>query len=71
MESLFNKVSGNKKTPAQVYSCEFCKNFKETCFIERRWWSWSLYFKKLCIVRVLKNGFEWLAANDLSSNGYT
>ena len=54
MESLFNKVSGNKKTPAQLHSCEFSKTFKNTCFIQRQRWSWSLLFKKLYIAVVLK-----------------
>ena len=30
MEALFNK----KETLAQVFSCEFCKIFKKTFFIE-------------------------------------
>ena len=34
LESLFNKVAGlqAEETPAQVFSCEICKFFKNTCF---------------------------------------
>ena len=38
-ESLFNEVAGlkaynfiKKETPTQVFSCEYCKNFKNTYF---------------------------------------
>ena len=34
LESLFKKVSRNKETPAQVFSCEFCEAFKSTIFTE-------------------------------------
>ena len=34
LQSLFNKVYKNKETPAQVFSCEFCETFKNTCFTE-------------------------------------
>ena len=29
LQSLFKKVSRNKNTPAQVFSCEFCEAFKK------------------------------------------
>ena len=45
LKSLFNKVSRNEETPAQVFSCEFCEAFKEHIL-----WSWSLSFKKFYIV---------------------
>ena len=32
--SHFLKVSRNKETPAQVFSCEFCEAFKSTIFTE-------------------------------------
>ena len=39
---LFNKVAGfailfKKETLAQVFSCEFCDNFKNTFFTEYLW----------------------------------
>ena len=68
LESLFNKVSRNKETPAQVFSCEFCKAFKNTFFTENIRWSWSLSFKKFYIVGVHKKVFEWLAGNKFLSN---
>ena len=58
LESIFNKVSRNKEIPAQVFSCEFCKAFKNTFFTENIRWSWSLSFKKFYIVGVHKNVFE-------------
>ena len=49
LESLFKKVSRNKETPAQVFSCEFCEAFKNTFFAEHLRWSWSLSFKKFYV----------------------
>ena len=63
LESLFNKVTGpksciftEKEPPSQVFSCEYCKVFKNRCFIEYlfilffwkfMWWQildiWRLY----------------------------
>ena len=41
LELLFNKVSRNKETPAQAFSCEFCEAFKNTFFTEHlRFYSW-------------------------------
>ena len=68
LESLFNKVSRNKKTPAQVFSCEFCEAFKNTFFTEHLRWSWSLSFKMFYNVGVHKKVFERLAANEFLSN---
>ena len=40
---LFNKVPGLrlatslKKTPTQVFSCEYCETFKNNVFIEHHW----------------------------------
>ena len=65
LESLFNKVSRNKETLAQVFSCEFCEGFKKIFFTEHLRWSWSLSFKKFDIH---KKVFEWLAANEFSTN---
>ena len=42
LESLFNKVSKNKETRAQVFSCEFCEAFKNTFFTEHLRWNLSL-----------------------------
>ena len=39
LESLFSKVSRNKETPAQVFSCEFCEAFKNPFFTENLRWS--------------------------------
>ena len=33
-QSLFNKVAGPWNTPAQVFSCEFCKIVESTFFTE-------------------------------------
>ena len=68
LESLFSKVSRNKETPAQVFSCEFCEAFKNTFFTEHLQRSWILSFKKFYIVGVHKKVFEWLAANEFLSN---
>ena len=68
LETVFSKVSRNKETPAEVFSCEFCEAFKNTFFTEHLWWSWSLSFKMLYIVGVRKKVFEWLAAHEFLSN---
>ena len=34
LESLFNKVAGQKETPTQVFSYEYCKIFTNTYFEE-------------------------------------
>ena len=54
LESLFKKVSRNKETPAQVFSCEFCEAFKNTFFAEHLRWSWSLSFKKFYVQEFTK-----------------
>ena len=72
----FNKVSWNKETPAELFSCawnketsakvfsyEICKTLKNTFFAEHLQWSRSLFIKKLYIVVVHKKVFEWLVAN--------
>ena len=43
LTSLFNTVKGLKtrnlkKTPTQVFSCEYHNIFKNSCFIEHLWW---------------------------------
>ena len=52
LESLFNKVTGlkacnftKKKTPTQMFSCEFLQIFKNIFFIEHLWW---LLLKRVC-----------------------
>ena len=44
---FFNKIASNfiwKKTLAHVFSCEFCKIFKNTCFTEHLRTTTSAYF---------------------------
>ena len=65
--SHFLIVSRNKETPAQVFSCELWKAFKNTFFTKHPWWSWSLSQKKFYIVGVHRKVFDWLAANELLS----
>ena len=49
LESLFNKVAGLKacsfikKTPTQVFSCEYCEIFKKPFFIEHLRWLLLLF----------------------------
>ena len=45
LKSIFNTVRGlkagnfdKKETPTQVFSCEYHKIFKNSCFIEHPWW---------------------------------
>ena len=41
LELVFNKVSRNKESPAQVFSCEFYEAFKNTLITEHlRFHSW-------------------------------
>ena len=68
LESLFNKVSRNKETSAQVFSCEFCEALKNTFFTEHLRWNWNLSLKQFYIVGVHKKVFEWLPANEFLSN---
>ena len=42
LESLFNKISRNKESSTQVFSCEFCEALKNTFFTEDLRWSCSL-----------------------------
>ena len=52
LESLFNKDAGfyacnfiKKETPTQMFSCEQCKIFKNSLFIELIWWLLRLTLK--------------------------
>ena len=54
LESLFKKVSRNKKIPAQVVSRELCEAFKNNFFTKYLWWSWSLSFKKFYVQEFTK-----------------
>ena len=41
LKSLFDKIAdlkARKETPAQVFSCEYCKIFKNTFFAEHPRW---------------------------------
>ena len=73
LESLFKKVSRNKETPTQVFSCEFCEAFKNTFFTEHLWWSWSFSFKLFYVQEFnefLSNSMEFLHANSKNYLGY-
>ena len=58
LESLFNKVSRNKETQAQVFSYVFCEGFTSNVFTEHLRWSWSLSLKTFYVVGVHKKVFE-------------
>ena len=69
-ESLFKKVSRNKETPAQVFSCGFCEAFKNFAkpFYRAPPVQMEFVFKKVLRLGVHKKVFEWLVAKEFSSN---
>ena len=58
------KVCRNKETPTQLFSCEFCKNFKKTFFKEHLRVTasapWSLILKN-CTLKAFTKRF-WMAS---------
>ena len=55
-----------KETLAQVFSCEFCENFKNTFFTEYLWWQLLEVYSKLSQTPMMElfakivNRFQWL-----------
>ena len=58
---LFNKVAGLqlylKKTPAQVFSCEFCEISKNTFFTEHLWTTASVSNRKCAKIQLSQKHF--------------
>ena len=61
LESIFHKVFRNKKTPAEVFSCEFCETFKNTFFYRPPLVELEVVFKKVLHCRCSQKGF-WMAS---------
>ena len=66
--SLFNKVSRNKETPAQLFSCELCKASNNTLFYRKPSIELEFFLKRFYIVDAQKKVFEWLAINEFLFN---
>ena len=70
MESLFNKAAGLtpatllKRVSNKVFSCEICKYFRNTFFIEHLWWLLLLDDKKqYSILHSSKLRYNYCRAN--------
>ena len=50
LKSLFNKVAG---FPTRVFSCGFCKLFKNTFFTEHLWTTGSAKFGSVCATKLV------------------
>ena len=47
-----------KKTPAQVFSCEFCEILKSTFFIEHLWWLLLMIDQLHCLISTHRATWE-------------
>ena len=65
-----------KETPTQVFSCEYCKIFKNSFFIEHLWWlllkrSYSASPQEFCILRNVYQFFKFSYLASISQYGNT